>query len=530
MEMNNDELVALLMELCQQPAESQWLEFKVNAIANGGIGEYISAISNGATLSNKSFGYFVLGVENETHAVKGTAFTFNKAKQGNQDLELWLRNLLSPKINFEIYEFKCEKKHIVLLRIPSAKGEPVNFNGQAFVRIGSNKTSLNKYPDFMRIIYNSQEDWSARIAEKASLADLDAQALKVARKKFKEKNAGASFFDDINDWDDALFLDKAQITLDGKITNTALILLGKGESTHYFSPAIAEITWKLDTQEKAYEHFSPPFLLTTTKVMERIRNVQYKFFPDNSMLSTTVNKYDSRSILEALNNCIAHQDYLLNSRIIVTENIDKLMFSNAGIFFEGRPNEYSMGNKTPEKYRNTRLVNAMVSLGMIDRLGYGIHSLFMSQRNRFFPLPDYEISQTGGVILTIYGKDIDENYSKTLIQRSDLSLQQVLLLDRVQKKLEIKDAEAAMLRKEKLIEGRKPNYFIGAAIAKITEQKAQYSKNKAFDKQYYLDLVLKAIKEHGSINRKDVDGLLWTKLPEWMNDKQRKIRIMHLIA
>jgi ATP-dependent DNA helicase RecG len=528
--MLNQDLLILLTDLCGQALEQQWLEFKVNAITNEEIGEYISSLSNGATVANQSFGYLVLGVEDKSHTIKGTNFSFTKAKQGNQALELWLRNLLQPKINFEIFEFEASKKHIVLLRIPAARGEITYFKNEGYIRIGSHKTNLKKYPDLARIIYNSQEDWSSKIIKEATVMDLDPEALKTAREKFKEKNVNTPFYNDIDTWDIITFLDKAKITINGKITNAAIVLLGKEESTHYLLPAVVEITWKLEGEEKAYEHFSTPLLLNTTKVMQRIRNIQYKFFTDNELLATTVNKYDTRSILEAIHNCIAHQDYSLNSRIIVTEKVDRLIFSNAGRFFEGNPEEYITGDKTPERYRNPWLAYAMVSLGMIDRLGYGIHTMVLSQRNRFFPLPDYILTEPQKVVLQIYGQAIDENYSKILIERGDLSLPQVLLLDRIQKKLPITEAAARLLKKEKLIEGRKPNYFVGIKIAQETGQKAVYSKNKALDKKYYLDLILKSITEHGSLSRPDIDELLWNKLPEIMTDKQRKVKINNLIA
>jgi ATP-dependent DNA helicase RecG len=528
--MTNTDLIDLLHDLCAQPREQQWLEFKLNGIDHEQIGEYISAMSNGATLANKPFGYLIWGVEDGTHTIKGTTFSFADAKHGNQDLELWLRLYLNPKINFELFEFDCEGKQIVLVRIPAAKSEPANFQKKPFIRVGSNKTDLRKYPDWIRIIYNSQEDWSAKIIEKANIADLDPQALKVAREKFKEKNPNVPYFNQINTWDDATFLDKARITIDRKITNTALLLLGKPESTHYLLPSVAEITWKLDTEEKAYEHFTIPFLLTTTQVMQRIRNVQIRFYPDFELLATTVNKYDTKSILEAIHNCVAHSDYSLRSRIIVIEKIDKLIFTNAGNFFEGMPEEYCLGEKTPNRYRNPWLVGAMSNLGMIDRLGYGIYTLYVSQRNRFFPLPDYILSTPQEVTMYMYGQTIDENYSKLLIERRDLSLSQVTLLDKVQKKAPISDDSANLLRKEKLIEGRKPNYFVGKEISQATDKKAEYSKNKAFGKQQYFEWILKSIQEHGSLSRKDIDELLWNMLPAWMSAEQKNNKIRNLIS
>jgi ATP-dependent DNA helicase RecG len=531
--MTHIELIDLLYELTALPAETEWIEFKMGkgSITDEQIGEYISAMSNGATVANKPSGYLVWGVEDSTHEIKGTNFSFVRARHGgNQELELFLRINLYPKINFEIFEFESQNRHIVLLRVPAAKGEPVNFQKKPYIRIGSNKTDLRNFPEQMRIIYNSQEDWSAKIISGATIADLDPEAIAVARKKYKELNNDKSFYADIDEWNDLQFLDKAKITINGKITRTAILLLGKDEATHYLLPSVAELTWKLDTEEKSYEHFATPFLLNTTRLMQRIRNIKYKFFPDNELLATTVDKYDTRSILEALHNCIAHQDYSLNSRILVTERIDKLIFTNAGNFFDGKPDDYSFGDKTPAKYRNQWLASAMVNLGMIDRLGYGIHSLCMSQMKRFFPMPDYDLSQQNQVILQIYGQSIDEIYSKTLIQRGDLTLQEAIVLDRVQKHFEITDHAVSELRKKKLVEGRKPNFFISSKISQTTGQKAEYSRNKAFEKQQYFDWVIKSIEEHGSLNRHDIDKLLWNMMPAWMTEEQKKNRIKNLIS
>lgn len=529
--MTEADLLLLLNNLCSQPKEQHWLEFKLNkgSITNEQIGEYISALSNGATIANKPFGYLVWGVEDETQIIKGTNLIFANCKENNQDLELWLRKLLNPKINFEIFEFDYTSKHIVLLRIPSAKGEPTHFKNKSFIRIGSNKTDLRSFPNYVRIIYNSLEDWSAKIIDSASINDLDSDALNVAKEKFKEKNSSAPFYSKIDQWDDVTFLDKAKITINGKITNTAIILLGKEEASHYLLPAIAEVTWKLETEEKAYEHFGTPLLLNTTKVLQNIRNVKYKFFPDNELLATTVNKYDTRSILEALHNCIAHQDYSLNSRVLVTEKIDKLVFFNAGSFFEGNPAEYSIGEKTPERYRNYWLATAMVNLGMIDRLGYGIHTMYEAQRNRFFPMPDYLLSEPQKVILQIYGHAIDENYSKILIEHKDLTLSKVVFLDNVQKKLAITDEAALQLKKEKLIEGRKPNYYVASSLAAISNDKASYIKNKAFDKPYYKKLIIEFLTKYKQATRTELDDLLMDKLSNVLSSEQKRTKIKNLL-
>ena len=37
-------------------------------------------------------------------------------------------------------------------------------------------------------------------------------------------------------------------------------------------------------------------------------------------------------------------------------------------------------------------------------------------------------------------------------------------------------------------------------------------------------------KEHGSMNRQDIDKLLWNMMPAYMNDEQKKNRINNLLS
>lgn len=529
--MTNPELIELIDELRALPKENEWVEFKKGtATTNDKIGQYISAISNAACINNQSFGYFIFGIDDNTHEVIGTNFKLKSKKEGNQELELYLRQYLHPSVRFEHFVCQYNTFHVEIFRIPAAKGEPTHFKKIPYIRFDSSLTDLRNYPEHVKAIYNSEDDWSSKCIDNATINDLDEDAIAKAKEKFKEKKAGTAIYDKIDDWDAKTFLDKAKITIGGKITNTAIILLGKSESSHFISPSVAQITWKLDTEEKAYEHFDIPLFVSINDVLKRIRNVKYKFFPDNQLLSTEVNKYETKVILEALNNCIAHQDYSRHSRIVLTEQINKLIFSNQGGFFEGTAEDYTSGERTPKKYRNRWLVDAMVNLNMIDTMGYGIYRMYIEQRKRFFPLPDYTKSNRDSVVLEIYGHTIDENYSKLLIEKKDdLSLTEVILLDKVQKKQVITDVGAKLLKKKELIEGRKPDYYISAKLAELTGQKANYTKNKGLDKEVYKGFIIKHIENHGFATREEIDSILFSNLPDYKNEKQRKIYINNLI-
>lgn len=266
------------------------------------------------------------------------------------------------------------------------------------------------------------------------------------------------------------------------------------------------------------------------KLGTRIWNYRFKLFPDNKLFPIEINKYESRVALEALHNCIAHQDYRLNSRIVVTEKQEMLAFENAGNFFEGQPEDYFEGKKTPQHYRNKWLVQAMVGLNMIDSLGYGIYMINTEQRKRFLPLTDYILNDKQRVVLQVYGNVIDENYSKLLIERADLPLMKVILLDKVQKKHLLTDDAISLLRREGLIEGRKPNIFVSANLAKLTGKQVLYTKRKPFEKQKLKDWVLKFLDEHHKANRKQIDELLWSLLPEDWTTTRKKNKIANLLS
>jgi ATP-dependent DNA helicase RecG len=525
--MSTQDLHILLEELCATESEKTWLEFKQNYNNHEDIGEYISALSNGACIDNKPFGYLVWGVENNTHEIKGTSFKISKAKKGTQDFELWLRTFLHPKVHFEVFEFEYKERAVTLLKIPAAVAEPTHFQKKPFIRINSQKTDLRNHPALIRKIYNSQQDWTAKLCAGATLNDLEPAAISKARNNYAIKNE--KFGNEVLKWDNATLLDKMKVTINGEVTYTAIILLGKPEAARFLLPATAQITWKLDSDEKAYEHFHPPFLLTTSDLLKRIRNIRYKIFPDTQLLAAEVLKYEPRVILEALHNCIAHQDYLLHSRIIVTEKTEKLIFSNAGSFFDGKSEDYSLGEKTPERYRNPWLANAMVNLGMIDTMGYGIHTMYKEQRKRFFPLPDYSKTEADKVVLEIYGQVLDINYSKLLLEKTDLALSTVIMLDRIQKKMKLEPAAYEILKKEKLIEGRKPNYHIAGTIAAITGQKADYIKNRGFKDGHYKQMVMDFLDQYKQAGKQDIDQLLKDILPGVLNEKQRANKIHNLL-
>ena len=534
------EELLVLAQYRKNAGETEWLEFKTNigesrcSITYDGVGNYISGLSNSACLKYKSHGYLVLGVEDATWKVVGTNLQMPTAKYGNQDYELWLRRNCSPMVPFEIEEFDYEGKHIVIFEIQAAVGEPVNFKGVAYVRVGSNLTKLKDFPDFVRRIYNSQKDWSAEIIEDATKEDLDPKAIEKARELYGKKHENDELSKEMMLWDDVTFLNKAKITLRGKITNTAILLLGRSESEYLISPAVARIRWiyKDSTgNERDFAIETCPFVLAAEAVHKKIRNFKYRYMNPTllSLVPDELDTYDPFIIREALNNAIAHQDYGLHGMINVVEEEDRLIFSNVGNFIPNSIRSVLENNAPEEQYRNKMLANAMVELGLVDTIGSGIRRMFNKQRDRLFPMPDYDFSDDR-VKVTIVGKVMDLDYAMLLTRDKTLNLLDIEMLSRLQMHRQLSDNEIAYLRKRKLVEGRKNALFFAKSVARATGQKAEYTRKKGFDDDYYKDLIIKSLEQHVSMSRPDINNLLLTKLPEALTEKQKITKIGHLLT
>lgn len=533
--MNPSELQTKLTELRGLPQESEWVEFKSSWDIKEDIGEYISALSNSAALLGKPFGYIVWGVADGSHEVIGTTFLPRQAKgKGNEDLELWLGIHLTPRIDFRIHEFEAEGKPVVLFEIPAAKGIPVSFQGERFIRVGSHKKKLREYPEkeitLFKVLAAGNVDWSAEVIETATIGHLDPDAIAFARTQYAAKHPKQA--GDMAGWDDAKFLDKAKVCIGGKITRTALILLGKEEHSQLLAPAQPRLTWVLkdaDGIEQDYEHFDIPLIFAGQRLLAKIRNLTVRHLPSGTLFPHEVSQYDPWVIRETLHNCIAHQDYPAGGRVTVVEKPDSLLFTNLGSFIPGTVEEMIERETPPEVYRNPFLAQAMVNLNMIDTIGSGIRRMFTTQKKRSFPMPDFTLDDPTKVTVRLTGQVIDENYTKLLLNQSDLNLLDVIALDRVQKKLPLTDETFQHLKRLKLIEGRRPNIYVSATVAALTGDKAAYIKNRGLDKEHYKELVKLHLTKFGPATRADLADFLREKISDVLTVEQKTHRVRNLL-
>lgn len=460
---------------------------------------------------------------------------------------MWLTQLTSPRPDFQFHEVHHAQGRVVLLEINAPRTAPLAFGGIRYIRIDSHKTKLSEHADKESRLWEllgQKSDWTGEIVPDARLDDLDDAAVAAARQRFtaclikSEPDAlrHEQMRADAEGWDTATLLNKARITKAGRITRAALLLLGKDESAHFLSPADAKLSWILRDARNgtvASHPYGMPFLLATDQVFRRIRNESIEAMPDGTLFPVAVQRYDAWVIREALHNCVAHQDYRLGGKINIVEHPDRVVFTNLGQFIPPSVEWMLEHRSPPEHYRNQWLIDGMIRLRMIDQVGSGIRRMFQTQRDRFFPLPDFVLDETEQrqprVEVIIPGQVLDAKYTQLLMKRSDLELRQVLLLDRVQKKRPLTADQARQLKALKLIEGRSPNYYVSAKVAEWTGQQASYIRNKGLDDGYYRELVTDYLKRYGHATRKDMNELLLGKLPEVLEAAQKAHKIRNLL-
>lgn len=517
--------------------EDEVIEFKKaeNNFDFDDLGKYFSALSNEANLRNQEFAWLVFGVHDKTREVVGTSYKNSSVclQRLKQDLA---QHTIGNNTFREIFDLQIEGKRILLFQIPAApNGIPIAWKGHFYGRHGESLVALdmNKYDEIRR--QTIVEDWSSIIIPEATIEDLDKAAIVKARIEFKKRNP--KYNEEVDEWSDAMFLNKAKLTKGGKITNATIVLLGKEESEHFINPAVAKIRWNLktlDNQDKDFEIFSIPFLLAVEEVFKKIRNLKLRYILDEkSLFPEELLRYEPFNIRELIQNCIAHQDYTKGARINVVEfEDDHLVFSNYGSFIPCSV-ETVIENDSPEEYyRNPFLVEAMRNLNMIDTQGGGIRKIFNFQRSRLFPMPDYDLSNDK-VKATLTGRIINEDFAHILYNNPKLSLSDIMVLDKVQKKQPVSVEEYKKFKKMGFIEGRKPNIYLSSKVLALTDDerlKAQYIKNKSFDDNHFKELILSYLKAYHIGTKAALIELLIDKLSDSLSEEQKVKKVTNLLS
>ena len=396
MSIDRDEayLHSLLNELRSFPKETEWIELKHNKAVPEDIGEYISALSNGAALNGRNTAYIVWGIDDDSHEILGTYFKPKESKVGNEELENWLLRLLEPKIEFSFHEIEADGKPVVIMEIASAYRHPVKFKGEEYLRVGSYKKKLKGFPEKERELWRALDNvpFEKQIAaehlpddEVLKLLDYPAY-FELLGKPLPEGRMGIL---------EALESDELIVKNDGgswDITNLGAILFAKDleKFKGLRRKAVRVIQYEGNNKLKT--------------VREQVINKGYAngfeglisyvntLLPTNEVIEQALRKtmpmYPELAVRELIANALIHQDFLPSGTGPMIE-----IFSNRmEIINPGEPLvPTDRFLDTPPKSRNEALASFMRRIGVCEERGSGVDKVVFETELYQLPAPLFEV-------------------------------------------------------------------------------------------------------------------------------------------
>ncbi len=360
------------------------------------------------------------------------------------------------------------------------------------------------------------DDWTGNIVNGADIRNLDPGAIRSARAAFSERFPSRA--DEASGWDDATFLSKAGVFKRGKVTVASLILLGK--SGDHLLPSSVCIRWRLldpDGREQDSRVFEGPMLLTSMQSVSMVRNWSCKVGSGDSV--STVSAYRNATLLEAVRNAIAHQDYAFGGTVdIVERENESVTVISRGTFPDRSPESFISGSPS-KPARNAFLIGAMAGLGIVPASGSGIRSMYLSQAHRRFPLPDFDID--GERVAVRFSGIRGGAYARVLDLREDLDMKAIMDLDRLAKNRFLPEKRVKALARRGLVEvlDGLPCIASGAgqdAISSFTAGPVE-------------DAVLGLIDSKGYATRSDVADILAARDSKGLTEEQIRVKATNLL-
>lgn len=390
---NSAELVDLVEELRSLPNETEWVEFKCSYAETSMIGEYISALANSATLNGKPFGYVVWGIDNDTHEIVGTSFKPSQTKgKGNEDLEPWLLRNLTPQIHFDLRELDIDGRRVVLLQIACAHGQPVQFLGVEYIRVGSYKKRLSTCPEKARALWRLFDETPFELAPAAEgvattevlgllnvSAYFELQDLPVPRTPEKQLAPMAK--------DEMLKPDGGRWV----ISNLGALLFARRLADF---PSVRRKTTRVvgyrgtSRTDSAQEVEEPQgYAVSFEETIGRIA----RMLPPNEIIGKAIRRdvrlYPEPAIRELVPNALIHQDFTIPGAGPMIEVFsDRMEITNPGTPLV----DTRRWLDSPPRSRNERLASFMRRIGMCEERGSGVDKVVFQTELYQLPAPVFE--------------------------------------------------------------------------------------------------------------------------------------------
>lgn len=389
-----EDFSSLVERLRSYKNETEWLEFKHNNYDPDMIGKDISALANSAALCERDCAYMLWGINDNTHEIIGTDYNLQALKVGKQEVESWLRDMLSPNANFEFFSVDIHDKKVGILIIYRSASQTVMFKGVDYIRIGSYSKKLSEYPQQQAKLWSKIGNY--RFEEQPAMKDLTlSEALSyldyikyfdMIKLPVPSESEGIVHFlieeNIVHKQDDGNYL----------ITNLGAILFAK--NLHNFKrlskKAVRVVKYagdmRIDIQHDTT--FNSGYAVCFEEIINHILALTPSDMPIDGALRSEKRGYPSIAIREAVANALIHQEFSLIGTCAKVEIFDhKIEITNPGIPLVDTIRIID----NPPQSRNEYLADLMRRLRICEELGSGWDKIAMSCELKQLPAPKIEI-------------------------------------------------------------------------------------------------------------------------------------------
>lgn len=410
---NMEKLDKLILELIKLDAETAWVEFKHNNYDPDMIGADISALANGAALHEKSCAYMLWGIDDDSHAIVGTDHNLQNIKIGNQELESWLRNLLSDNADFSYEKVRMNEGDVGVLIIQKAAYQPVTFKKMDYIRVGSYTKKIKDYPALQAQLWDRlrNENFERQYARQdlslsnaLSLLDYTTyfDIMRIPQPSSEEEIANYMIEEQcIIKQDNGLFA----------ISNMGAILLGKklSDFDRISRKAIRVVQYdnnnrlnmvREDVGTKGYAVGFEGLIKYIEALLPSVEVIK-------GAMRETQTSYPAIAIREIIANALIHQDFTIRGTGPTIEVFtDRIEVTNAGIPLV----DIKRIVDNPPKSRNEKLASLMRRLRMCEELGTGWDKIVISCELQQLPAPKIELYEENTKV-TLYSEKDYTSYS-----------------------------------------------------------------------------------------------------------------------
>lgn len=383
-------------------------------------------------LCNEKGGRLVIGMHDDfPHKVMGTQQAINAIGQLESDI---YRDLgIRPDI-YELYDE--EQKRVLIIEVPSRPaGKVYKYEDVPLMRVGEELKPMDD-KTYLSIIQEQEPDFSEQYCLEATMDDLDENAIRVLKGKYARKQHNPSFISISNEQ----ALSDLKLISNGKITNAAILLVGKETSIEqYFPQAKVFLEYRKTEAQVEYNNrkvFGQPFYILIDQLWNAINEKNESIPVREGSYIFDIPYFNEMVIREIVNNAFAHRDYRKNSEIVIKLYPTKMEIINAGGFPQGVTLENLL--TVPSTPRNRLLSDVLSKTGIVERSGQGIDKIFLYTLAEGKPEPNYSYSDDFFVTAILYAtiKDLGfamfvQSIQNELADDEKLSVFEVLALCKV---------------------------------------------------------------------------------------------------